>query len=223
MKYKIEGGSLPALVMQLEAGETVISESGGRTWSRGPITTEATSNGGIGKVFGRMFSGESMFMSRYTAHGEAEIAFTSSFPGRILARELQAGETIICQKTAFLCGMGNLDISIHFRKKLGAGLFGGEGFIMQKVTGPGIVFLELDGYTPEYELQPGEELICDTGVVAVMDASCRMDVRMVKGVKNALFGGEGLFDTVITGPGKVILQTMSVAKIASLFSTGSSD
>lgn len=223
MYYKIEGGSLPALIIQLKEGETVISESGGRTWSRGPIKTETTSNGGFKKVMGRMFSGESLFMSRYTAQGDAEIAFTSSFPGRIIARELAEGESVICQKTAFLCGCGNLDLSIHFRKKLGAGFFGGEGFIMQKITGPGIVFVELDGYTPEYDLAPGEEIVCDTGVVAMMDESCTMDIRMVKGVKNVFFGGEGLFDTVITGPGKVYLQTMSVAKLAGLFGTGSSD
>ncbi len=221
MYYKIEGETLPALVIQLKAGESIISESGGRTWSRGPIRTETTSNGGFKKVMGRMFSGERLFMSRYTAEGDVEIVFASSFPGKIIARELAEGESIICQKTAFLCGCGNLDISIHFQKKLGAGLFGGEGFIMQKVTGPGLVFVELDGYTPSYELAPGEEIVCDTGVLAMMDASCTMDVRMVSGVKNAFFGGEGLFDTVVTGPGKVYLQTMSVAKLASLFSSGS--
>ncbi len=223
MYYKIEGGSLPALILQLKSGESVISESGGRTWSRGPILTETTSAGGAKKVLGRMFSGESLFMSRYTAQGDAEIAFTSSFPGKIVARELKAGESVICQKSAFLCGCGNLDISIHFQKKLGAGFFGGEGFIMQKVTGPGLLFVELDGYTPEYTLAAGEQIVCDTGVVAMMDASCTLDVQMVKGAKNMFFGGEGLFDTVVTGPGKVWLQTMSVAKLAALCSSGSSD
>ncbi len=216
MKYNIEGGNLPAVVIELEAGETIISEAGGRTWMRGPIVTDTTSGGGIGKVFGRMFTGESLFLSKYTANGNAEIAFTSSFPGRIIARELAAGESIICQKTAFLCGAGDLDLSIHFRKRIGAGLFGGEGFIMQKVTGPGIVFVELDGYSPEYELAPGETLVCDTGVVAMMDETCNMDVQMVKGAKNIFFGGEGLFDTVVTGPGKVYLQTMTIPKLASL-------
>ncbi len=220
MRYSIEGGTLPALVIYMQAGDEVISEAGGRTWSKGPIRSEATSNGGIGKVVGRMFSGESLFMSRYTAQGDAEIAFTSSFPGKIIARELKAGESVICQKSAFLCGIGDLDISIHFRKKLGAGLFGGEGFIMQKITGPGTVFVELDGYTPEYNLAPGETLVCDTGVVAMMDETCSMDVQMVKGAKNMLFGNEGLFDTVITGPGRVHLQTMTLAKLASLISFG---
>lgn len=214
MKYKIIGDSLPALIVELEQGESMLSEAGGRSWSRGPVLTETTSGGGAGKVLGRMISGESLFLSRYTAQGKAEIAFTSSFPGKIVARELKPGESIICQKSAFLCGFGSIDLSIHFRKKLGAGLFGGEGFIMEKITGPGIVFLELDGYSPEYDLAPGEKLICDTGVVAIMDATCSMDVQMVKGVKNMFFGGEGLFDTVVTGPGKVYLQTMTIPNLA---------
>lgn len=214
MKYRIEGGNLPVVIINLEPGETLISEAGGRTWSKGPIYTETTSGGGVKKALGRMFSGESLFMSRYTAQGPAEIGFASSFPGKIIARELAPGESIICQKTAFLCGAGNLDISIHFKKKLGAGLFGGEGFIMQKVTGPGIAFLELDGYTPEYVLAPGEELVCDTGVLALMDASCSLDIQMVGNMKNALFGGEGFFDTVVTGPGKVYLQSMTVENLA---------
>ena len=153
-------------------------------------------------------------MSKYTANGPAEIGFSSSFPGKIIARELAPGETIICQKSSFLCGVGNLDIAIHFKKKVGAGFFGGEGFIMQRVTGPGLVFLELDGFTPEYNLAPGERLVCDTGVVAMMDASCSLDIQMVGSAKNMFFGGEGLFDTVVTGPGKVYLQTMTIEKLA---------
>ena len=215
MQYRIEGGNLPAVIIQLNPGETIISEAGGRTWSRGPILTE-TKGGGVGKAIGRMFSGESMFLSYYTAQGPSEIAFASSFPGRIAVRELAAGESIICQKSSFLCATYGVDLSVHFQKKLGAGLVGGEGFIMQKVTGPGLVFLELDGYCPEYMLAPGEQLVCDTGVVAYMDASCQMNVQMVKGLKNMLFGGEGLFDTIVTGPGRVCLQTMSIAKLAGL-------
>lgn len=214
MRYSIEGGTLPAVIIQLDPGEGLISEAGGRTWSRGPITTEAKAEGGVGKAIGRLFSGESLFMSRYTAQGPAEIAFSSSFPGRIVARTLGPGESIICQKSAFLCASYGVDLAVHFQKKLGTGFFGGEGFIMQRVTGPGIVFLEVDGYCQEYDLAPGERLCCDTGVLAIMDATCQMDVQMVKGVKNAIFGGEGLFDTVVTGPGKVYLQTMTIAKLA---------
>jgi uncharacterized protein (AIM24 family) len=122
---------------------------------------------------------------------------------------------VICQKRAFLCATECTKLEIFFRKKVGAGFFGGEGFIMQKVTGPGLAFFEIDGYSKEYDLAAGEQLVCDTGVVAMMDPTCEMDVRMVGSVKNALFGGEGLVDTVITGPGKVMLQTMPIYKVAS--------
>ena len=215
MNYSIEGGTLPAVIIQLEPGETILSEAGGRTWAKGPIITE-TNTGGIGKGLGRLFMGESLFMSRYTAEGPAEIAFSSSFPGSIIAKELRSGESIICQKSAFLCATSDVQLSVHFQKKLGAGLVGGEGFIMQRVTGPGIVFLEVDGYCKEYNLDPGERLVCDTGVVAIMDETCQIDVQRVKGIKNVLFGGEGLFDTVVTGPGKVYLQTMTIPKLAKL-------
>ncbi len=214
MRYEIEGGSLPALVIQLEPGEGLVSESGGRTWIRGPIATDVKADGGLGGSIGRMFSGESLFLNHYKARGAGEIAFTSSFPGRIISRQLAPGESVICQKRAFLCATEGTQLSIFFRKKVGAGLFGGEGFIMQKVTGPGLAFFEIDGYCKEYNLAAGEELVCDTGVVAMMDESCKMDVRMVGSVKNALFGGEGLVDTVITGPGKVMLQTMPIYKVA---------
>lgn len=215
MNYSIEGGTLPAVIIQLEPGETILSEAGGRTWAKGPIITEINT-GGIGKGLGRLFMGESLFMSRYTAEGPAEIAFSSSFPGSIIAKELRSGESIICQKSAFLCATSDVQLSVHFQKKLGAGLVGGEGFIMQRVTGPGIVFLEVDGYCKEYNLDPGERLVCDTGVVAIMDETCQIDVQRVKGIKNVLFGGEGLFDTVVTGPGKVYLQTITIPKLAKL-------
>lgn len=214
MQYRIEGGSLPAVIVNLNPGETMISEAGGRTWSRGSVASEITSLGGAGKALGRMLMGESLFMNLYTAQAPAEIAFSSSFPGRIVARELGAGQSIICQKHAFLCATYGVELSLHLQKKLGAGFVGGEGFIMQRVTGPGLVFLEVDGFCQEYDLAAGEQLTCDTGVLAVMDESCTMDVQMVKGVKNVLFGGEGLFDTVITGPGKVHLQTMTIGRLA---------
>ena len=215
MQYRIEGGSLPALIIYLNPGETIVSEVGGRTWSRGPIQTE-TKGGSASTALGRMLAGESLVMRHYTAQGPAEIAFTSSFPGRIVARELLEGQSVICQKSAFLCATEGVTLSAHLQKKLGAGLAGGEGFIMQKVTGPGLAFFEFDGYCPEYDLAAGEELVCDTGVLAMMDETCTMDVRMVKGAKNLFLGGEGLVDTVITGPGKVYLQTMTVADLAKL-------
>lgn len=218
MRYQIEGGSLPAVIIQLDAGETIISELGGRTWAKGAILTETKAPGGIGGSFGRMFSGENMFMSYYTAQGPAEIGFASSFAGSIIARELGPGESLICQKSAFLCASSGVELAVHFQKKLGAGFLGGEGFIMQKVTGPGVVFLELDGYVKEYDLMPGEELVCDTGVVALMEESCQMDIHVVKGLKNKLLGGEGLVDTVIIGPGKAYIQTMSLPRLGGVLS-----
>lgn len=214
MKYSIEGGTLPVVIVQLDPGDTLIAEAGARTWSRGPVVTESKAEGGLGKSLGRMFSGESLFMSKYVAQGPAEIAFASSFPGRIIARVLQPGESIVCQKKAFLAGSYGVELAIHFQKKIGAGLFGGEGFIMQRVTGPGIVFLEIDGHSVEYNLAPGEQIVCDTGVLALMDATCSVDIRTVSGVKNVLFGGEGLFDTVVTGPGRVTLQSMTIGQLA---------
>lgn len=213
MRYTIVGDSLPAVICQLDPGEQMISESGGRTWMRGNVVTEQVS-GGAKKAIGRIFSGESFFISVYTANSPSEIAFASSFPGRIVVRQLNPGESIICQKRAFLAATAGVDLSVFFQKRLGKGFFGGEGFIMQRVTGPGVVFLEIDGHCVEYILQQGEPLICDTGVLAYMDATCSMDVQMVRGFKNVFFGGEGLFDTVVTGPGKVGLQTMTMPNVA---------
>ena len=165
MQYRMEGGSLPAVIINLNPGETMISEAGGRTWSRGAVDSTVTTLGGAGKALGRMLMGESLFMNLYTAQEPAEIAFSSSFPGRIVARELGPGQSIICQKHAFLCATYGVELSMFFQKKLGTGLVGGEGFIMQKVTGPGLVFLEVDGYCQDYDLAPGERLVCDTGVL----------------------------------------------------------
>lgn len=215
MNYTIEGGDLPVAICQLNPGEVMVSENGGRTWSRGNVEVE-TKGGSAGSMFGRMLSGESLFLSYYTAVGPCEIAFASSFPGSILVKQLQPGESLICQKRAFMAATAGVMLETYVNANLKKGLFGGEGFIMQKITGPGLVFLEIDGYAKEYTLQPGEELVCDTGVLAVMDATCTMDARMVKGIKNKLLGGEGFFDTVITGPGKVHLQTMSLSSFASI-------
>ena len=216
MQYSIEGGSLPAVIISLNAGEKLISEVGGRTWSRGDVTTETTSNGGAGKALGRMLTGESRFMSTYTANGPAEIAFTSSFPGRIIARELGPGQSVIAQKSAFLCASYGTQLSVYVNKGVGKGLFGGEGFLMQQITGPGIAFFEIDGYCKEYDLAPGERIVCDTGVMALMDDTVTMEIQTVKGLKNKLLGGEGLFDTVLVGPGKVHLQHMTVPKMADI-------
>ena len=216
MRYRIEGTPLPVVICDLDAGEQMITERGSMSWMSPNMKMETTSNGGIGKVFGRMFSGEAMFQNRYTAMGgPGMIAFASSFPGTILAVEITPDRPLIVQKSAFLASTTGVELSVFFQKKLSAGFFGGEGFIMQKLTGHGVAFLEIDGYTVEYDLAPGERLIVDTGYLATMDASCSMDIQSVPGVKNMLFGGEGIFNTVIIGPGKIRLQTMPINSVAS--------
>ena len=216
MRYRIEGTTLPVVICELNAGEQMITERGSMSWMSPNMKMETTSNGGIGKVFGRMFSGEAMFQNRYTAMGgPGMIAFASSFPGTILAVEITPDRPLIVQKSAFLASTTGVELSVFFQKKLSAGFFGGEGFIMQKLTGHGVAFLEIDGYTVEYDLAPGERLIVDTGYLATMDASCSMDIQSVPGVKNMLFGGEGIFNTVIIGPGKIRLQTMPINSVAS--------
>ena len=216
MRYRIEGTPLPVVICELNAGEQMITERGSMSWMSPNMKMETTSNGGIGKVFGRMFSGEAMFQNRYTAMGgPGMIAFASSFPGTILAVEITPDRPLIVQKSAFLASTTGVELSVFFQKKLSAGFFGGEGFIMQKLTGHGVAFPEIDGYTVEYDLAPGERLIVDTGYLATMDASCSMDIQSVPGVKNMLFGGEGIFNTVIIGPGKIRLQTMPINSVAS--------
>ena len=217
MRYQIQGETLPVVICELEAGEKMITEGGAMSWMSPNMKMETTSNGGIGKAFGRAFSGEKMFQNIYTAQGgPGMIAFASSFPGSIRAFEVSSGQDMIFQKSAFLASEAGVQLSMHFRKKLGAGFFGGEGFIMQKVSGEGIVFAEFDGHVIEYELEAGQQIVIDTGHLAAMSATCSMDIQSVPGVKNMLFGGEGLFNTVITGPGKVWLQTMPISNVAGI-------
>lgn len=217
MKYEIMGGNLPAVICKLSKGEKIICEGGGMSWMDDAFTME-TSGGGLKKMFGKAFSGESMFTNTYTANADGEIAFASSFPGAILAVEIGAGKSIIAQKKAFLARESGVDMSVFFQRKGMTGFFGGEGFIMEKFTGNGVVFLEVDGSTKEYILAPGERKIMETGHLVMMDETCSLDVVSVKGIKNKLLGGEGLFNTVVTGPGKVVIQTMPISKTAELIS-----
>ena len=215
MRFQIQGETLPVVICELEGGEKMITEGGAMSWMSPNMLMETTSNGGIGKAFGRAFSGEKMFQNVYTAQGgPGMIAFASSFPGSIKAFQIVPGQDMIFQKKAFLASEAGVQLSVHFRKKLGTGLFGGEGFIMQRISGQGTVFAEFDGHIVEYELQPGQQIVIDTGHLAAMTASCSMDIRSVPGVKNMLFGGEGIFNTVITGPGHVWLQTMPISNVA---------
>ena len=214
MKYSIEGEPLPVVICELEANEKMITEKGAMSWMSPNMKME-TVGGGVGKMFGRMFSGESMFVNHYTAVGApGMIAFASSFPGAIRAFELEPGKDIVCQKTAFLASTFGVEMSVFLQKKIGSGLFGGEGFIMQKLSGTGVVFVEFDGYIKEYELSAGQSIVVDTGYLAAMDASCSLEIQKVPGVKNMLFGGEGVFNTVIKGPGRVWLQSMPIGQMA---------
>ena len=216
MKYIIDGQPLPVVICTLESGETMVTERGSMSWMTPNISMQTSSNGGIGKALGRVFAGESMFQNHYTAtNGEGQIAFASSFPGSIRAFDISASNSIIVQKSGFLASTPEVELSVFFQKKLGSGLFGGEGFIMQKLSGSGTAFVEFDGHVVEYILEPGQSLIVNTGYLAAMDATCSMDIHTVSGVKNVLLGGEGLFNTVISGPGKVYLQTMPICRLAS--------
>ncbi|MEA4993106.1 hypothetical protein SDC9_123372 [bioreactor metagenome] len=215
MEYKIEGQTLPVVICQLNSGESMITERGSMSWMSPNMQMETTSNGGMGKALGRMFAGEGMFQNRYTAKGgPGMIAFASSFPGDIRVFEIGPGRELVLQKSGFLASEESVELSVFFRKKLGAGLFGGEGFIMQKLSGRGIVFAEFDGHVMEYDLAAGQSIVIDTGYLAAMDATCSMDIQTVPGMKNAIFGGEGLFNTVVTGPGRVYLQTMPISNVA---------
>ena len=214
MKYSIEGAPLPVVICNLEANETMITERGAMSWMSPNMKME-THGGGVGKIFGRMLSGESLFLNSYTATGGSGIiAFASSFPGDIVAMEITPDKPMVCQKSAFLASTSGVELSVFFQKRVGSALFGGEGFIMQKLSGNGMAFVEFDGSIKEYDLQAGQSIVVDTGYLAAMDASCSIEIQAVPGLKNMVFGGEGVFNTVVTGPGHVWLQTMPISNVA---------
>ncbi|MCF2671568.1 TIGR00266 family protein [Butyricicoccus pullicaecorum] len=213
MRYEIKGGSFPVVICQVESGKQMITEKGSMVWMSPNMQME-TSGGGLGKMFSKAFSGESMFQNIYTARGDGMIAFGSSFPGQIKAIEIGPGREMILQKSAFLAAESSVELSVHFNKKIGTGLFGGEGFIMQRLSGHGIAFVEIDGELIEYELKPGQQIVVDTGNVAGFEPGVQMEIQQVPGLKNKLLGGEGLFNTILTGPGRIWLQTMPISNVA---------
>ncbi len=214
MQYSIEGAPLPVVICNLEENEMMITEKGAMSWMSPNMKME-THGGGVGKMFGRMLSGESMFVNNYTAMGgKGLIAFASSFPGDIVAMEITPDKPMVCQKSAFLASTAGIELSVFFQKRVGSALFGGEGFIMQKLSGNGVVFVEFDGSIKEYNLEAGQSIIVDTGYLAAMDATCSLEIQSVPGLKNMMFGGEGVFNTVVKGPGRVYLQTMPVCQMA---------
>lgn len=215
MKYKIEGTPLPIVICELENGERMITESGSMSWMSPNMKMETSSNGGMKRALGRMFAGESLFQNIYTSQGgPGMIAFAASFPGSIRAIEITPDRPLVVQKSAFLASEMGVELSVFFQKRFKAGFFGGEGFIMQKLSGSGTAFIEIDGSVVEYDLAEGQQIVVDTGYLAAMDVTCKMDVVSVPGVKNMIFGGEGIYNTVISGPGKVILQTMPLSRVA---------
>jgi uncharacterized protein (TIGR00266 family) len=216
MEYQIIGTIMQAVILELDPGETVYSESGGMAWMSGNIAMQTSGRGGgLGGMFKRAISGESLFMVEYSAQGgKGIVSFTSDFPGKIVPINLAPGQQMIAQKQAFLCAEKTVQLDIQFRRKLGSGFFGGEGFIMQRLTGPGIAFVCLDGEIMEYTLGPDQVLKVDTGHVAMYEPTVSFDIEMMKGFRNILFGGEGLFLATLRGPGRVWLQTMPTMNLA---------
>ncbi|MCS6774443.1 MAG: TIGR00266 family protein [Anaerolineae bacterium] len=214
-EYRILGTTLQAAILKLRAGQTIFTETGSLSWMQEGINMNTTMGGGLGGLLKRVVSGESLFIVDYTAQRDGvEIAFSNDFPGKIIPINLGQGQQIIAQKRTFLVGEKSVSLDIHFNRRLGAGLFGGEGFILQKFTGPGTIFVTVDGEVVEYTLAPGERLKVDTGHVAMFESTVQFDIEFVKGIKNILFGGEGLFFAVLTGPGRIWLQTMPMSKLA---------
>ena len=219
MQYQIVGEPVSAVICNVEAGESLITERGSMSWMTPNMQMETTSNGGFGKAIGRMFAGEALFQNRYTAQGgPGQITFASSFPGSIKVFNISPGNEMVVQKSGFLASEAGVELSVFFQKKLGSGFFGGEGFIMQKLSGNGTAFVEIDGYACEYELAAGQSMVVDTGYLAAMTASCSIEIVSVPGLKNKLLGGEGFFNTVVKGPGRIILQTMPISAVAGALS-----
>ncbi len=214
MQYKIDGAPFPYVTFSLDGGESIECQKGAMSWMTPNMKME-TKAGGMGQLLSRAVSGEALFKNKYTAEGGAgEISLAASVPGNIIAMEVQPGKAVVAQKSAYLASTLGINVSVFFQKKLGAGFFGGEGFIMQKYEGTGTVFIEVDGTAVEYELAAGQSLIIDTGYLVAMDSSCSMDIQSTGGIGNALFGGEGLFNTKVTGPGKIWLQSMPLTSLA---------
>lgn len=216
MKYEIVGKTVPAVEVTLNQGEAMYTQSGGMVWQTEGIEMKTNTKGGLMKGIGRMLAGESLFMATYTAQKDgAVIAFGSTVPGDVIGVDLSGTPGLIAQKKAFLCAQEGVDVSIAFTKKISAGFFGGEGFILQDIKGNGHVFLEVDGDQVVRELAPGEVLKVDTGNVVAFEKTVSYEIETVKGLGNIFFGGEGLFLTKLTGPGKVILQTQNFNDFAS--------
>ncbi len=216
MQYKILGSTMPAVEVVLEkAGESMFTQSGGMSWMSEGVSMKTNTKGGVLKGLGRMFAGESMFMATYTAtQPQSTIAFASTVPGEIYPMNLDEHPPMICQKGAFLCAQDTVNLNVTFTKKFSAGLFGGEGFILEEMTGSGMAFLEIDGNKVVKDLAAGEVLKVDTGNIVAFEQGMSYEIETVKGISNIFLGGEGLFLTKLVGPGRVILQTQNFNEFA---------
>ncbi len=215
MRYEIHGTTLQTLDIFLDRGESLFTESGGMAWMTGEVEMTTDTRGGLMKGLARSLAGESLFLTTYTCQGNgALITFTPEAPGSIIPLELAAGESRICQKDAFMVAESSVSLEVHFRRKLGAGLFGGEGFILQRITGPGLAWVEIAGEVRSYTLNAGQSMKVDPGHIAMYEPTITYDITRVKGVRNILFGGEGLFLATLTGPGRVWLQSLPLANLA---------
>lgn len=207
---------MPVVIMELSPGESINTQAGAMSWKTASVKMNTNSGGGLGKMVSRKLSGESLMQNTYTAVGKAGIlACASKLPGAIIPIQISPERSIIAQKRAYLAAEPSVEMKMFFQKKIGTALFGGEGFIMQRFSGRGMVFLEIDGSVVQYDLDPGETLDIDNGYLAAMDDTVRFEIKTISGVKNVLFGGEGLFNVQVTGPGHVWLQTMPVEQMAS--------
>ena len=215
MEYKIVGDVMQALQIQLHSGEEVYAEAGTMLYMGPGINLQARMQGGLMKGLMRKFlAGESMFMSVFRCDAASgHLALANPIAGKIFPVEL-TGNTILAERNAYLCAIGNVDLSVAFTKRFGAGLFGGEGFILQKISGQGLLFLHAGGNMLPFDLAPGEQLRVDTGCIVSMADSVTYDIQFVGGFRNAMFGGEGLFYATLTGPGHVVLQTLPFSRLA---------
>ena len=215
MKYEIFGGSFPAAEVSLDIGEEVFTQAGAMAWSDQSIEMSTNSDGGFFKSIGRAFAGTSlMFVTHRATQNDSKITFSSSFPGTILPFTIDDNHSYLAQKSAFLVADPGVKIDATVNKKFWAGLLGGEGFVLQKFTGNGILLAEIDGSVQEVDLKPGQQIKVETGHIALFESTVTYDIQTVKGFKNTIFGGQGFFLTTLTGPGKVYLQTLTAMDLA---------
>ncbi len=214
MQYTINGSVMQTVAIDLLPGEIVYSQINCMCWMNDAVEMNTNTGGGFLSGLKRSFGGGSFFVTDFTARGQGHVAFAPRFPGTIMAVQLQPGQAIVCRKETFLCAEKSVTLDLAFQKRLGAGFFGGEGFILQRLTGPGTAFIDLAGEVVEKDLAPGERLLVHAGHVGAMDPSVSFDIQMVRGFKNVLFGGEGLFLATLTGPGHVALQSMPIINLA---------